>query len=228
MNKYEAKNLEEVLQIASKVENTPVEDLKYVVLSETKGLFSKKCEIAVYGIADVIEYVSNYLVSVLASIGIVAETKASLSDDVININFISDQTPRIIGKNGETLKALNELARSVTYVKYNEHYRILLNADGYKDKKYEKLINMALRIARDVKRTGVTATLDPMTSDERRVIHSALSNDSHIKTQSEGSGKFRHLTIQYVKVAPAPVVETKEVEEVNEESKADITEEKRT
>lgn len=222
MNKYEAKNLEEVLQVASKAENVPVENLKYVVISETKGLFSKKCEIGVYGIADVIEYVSNYLVSILASIGIEAKTQASLSDDVININFVSDQTPRIIGKNGETLKALNELARSVSYVRYNEHYRILLNADGYKDKKYEKLINMAQRIARDVKRTGVTATLDPMTSDERRVIHAALSNDSHIKTQSEGSGKFRHLTIQYVKVAPTPVSETKEVEE---ETKSDTTEE---
>lgn len=210
MNKYEAKNFEEVLAKASEAEGVAPEALKYVVLSETKGLFSKKIEIGVFGLSDVIEYVSDYLIKVLDSVGVKATTQVSLSDDVINISFVSDQTPRIIGKNGETLKALNELARSASYVKFNEHYRILLNADGYKDNKYEKLVNMAMRIARDVKRTGVTANLDPMTSDERRVIHNALANDAHIKTVSVGVGRDRHLTIQYVKVAPTPLGETKE------------------
>lgn len=218
MNKYEAKNLDEVLAQASKAEGVPVEELKYVVLAESKGLFSKKVEIGVYGLPDVIEYVSNYLVDVLASIGIEATTQASLHDDVINLNIVSDQTPRIIGKNGETLKALNEIARSAVYVRFNNHFRILLNADGYKDKKYEKLVSMALRIARDVKRTGVTADLDPMTSDERRVIHTALAEDPHIKTLSVGSGRDRHLTIQYVKIAPAPIEPDKTEEPTDPES----------
>ena len=210
MNKYEAKNLEEVIAEASKAEGVEPDKLKYVVLSESKGLFSKKVEIGVYGLSDVIEYASDYLVKALASIGITATAQASLNDDVIYINLVSDQTPRIIGKNGATLKSLNELVRSAVYVKFNEHYRILLNTDGYKDKKYEKLVSIATRIARDVKRTGVTANLDPMTSDERRVIHNALANDPHIKTLSVGTGKERHITIQYVKIAPTPVVETEE------------------
>lgn len=213
MNKYEAKTLEDAIEAASQAENVPAEELKYVILAQSKGLFSKRVEIGVYGLPDVIEYVSDYLISVLASIDIEATVQASLSEDVINLNISSDQTPRVIGKNGETLKCLNELARAVAYVKFDEHYRILLNADGYKDKKYEKLVAMAERIARDVKRTGVTATLDPMTSDERRVIHTALSGDPHIKTVSLGSGRDRHLTIEYVKVAPAPVAEPEPAEE---------------
>lgn len=105
MNKYEAKNLEEVLAKASEAEGVAAEALKYVVLSETKGLFSKKIEIGVFGLSDVIEYVSDYLIKVLDSVGVKATTQVSLSDDVINISFVSDQTPRIIGKNGETLKS---------------------------------------------------------------------------------------------------------------------------
>ena len=56
-----------------------------------------------------------------------------------------------------------------------------------------------------------------MPSDERRVIHNALSNDVHLKTLSVGTGKNRHVTIQYVNYVPSYSKTTEEV--VNEEQK---------
>ncbi|MDD4532240.1 MAG: hypothetical protein PHW22_02275, partial [Bacilli bacterium] len=88
------------------------------------------------------------------------------------------------------------------YNKYGKHYRVLLNINTYKDQEYEKIIGLAQRVAKTVKRTKITADLSPMTSDERRVIHNALADDVHIKTISVGTGRDRHITIQYVNYVP--------------------------
>ena len=62
----------------------------------------------------------------------------------------------------------------------------------------KKLIQMARKQAKDVQKSKTTITLDPMTSDERRIIHNALSNYSNIKTTSVGQGRDRKLTISYL------------------------------
>ena len=211
MKEFEAKTVEECLAQAK--EELGTEDFKYEVLEETKSLFSKKAKIGVYELSDVIEYASNYVLTVVESLGLNATIKSSLSDDIIHLDLAStEDAPRIIGRGGETLKAINELVRGATFNKFDKHYRILLNINNYKDQKYEKLIAMARRVAREVKNTRVTASLAPMTSDERRVVHNALSNDVHLKTVSVGSGRERHITIQYVNYVPP-----KHVEEVVEE-----------
>ena len=72
------------------------------------------------------------------------------------------------------------------------------DVNDYKDAKYEKIIKKAKRIAREVQNSHVNATLDPMTSDERRVIHNTLSNYHNIKTESSGRGPKRAVTIYYL------------------------------
>ena len=82
--------------------------------------------------------------------------------------------------------------------RYNKHYKILLDIGEYKEEKYEKLIQMARRYAKEVQQTKGKVTLKPMPSDERRIIHGALTNYHNIKTESVGQGKDRRLTIYYV------------------------------
>ena len=69
--------------------------------------------------------------------------------------------------------------------------------NGYKQDRYEKLTRMAIRQARDVRRTKVDAVLDPMPADERKVIHNALADMKDISTKSEGEGAARRLHILY-------------------------------
>ena len=57
---------------------------------------------------------------------------------------------------------------------------------------------MAKRTAKDVLKSRVDVKLDPMTPDERRVIHNALNGMAHIKTESSGEGADRAITIKYV------------------------------
>ena len=199
MKEFEAKTVEEAVEKACSELNVSKEELKYQVLSEQKGLFKKSVKIGVLEIRDVQSYIYNYLDGVLETLGLKADIEIYEKDGINKVDMDSDyDASRIIGRNGETLRALNELVRAAVFTKFNEHYHILLNVNGYKNQKYAKLEGLAKRIAKTVIRTKMSVELQPMTSDERRIIHNVLSNYPNIKTASIGGGKDRHITIQYV------------------------------
>lgn len=199
MLEFEAKTLDEALQNASKQLNLPVEKIKYKVESEVKSLFKKYCKISILEVSDAPTYAVSYLEKILESLNLKAEISTKTVDNILHIDMISDDdASRIIGKNGETLKALNELVRTALFNRFEQHISVLLNINNYKDHKYDKLESLAKRVANSVRRTKMTVELDPMPSDERRVIHNILSTEPNIKTISVGTGKTRHITIQYV------------------------------
>jgi spoIIIJ-associated protein len=198
MKSYVGKTLEEVLNVASEELSIPVDEISYEITKEEKKLFSKKIEIIVFTIADVIEFSEKYVKIVLSDLGLEDEVKSTLDDGVIRIALNTSHNAVLIGKNGQTLQALNSVVRQAVSHKFKRHYSILLDINSYKDEKYEKLIRMAMRIAKEVQKTKVNAVLDPMTSDERRIIHNALSKMKNIKTESSGQGYKRQITIYYV------------------------------
>ena len=198
MEVYTGKTIEEALEEASKELQIPVRDLIYIVLDKKAGLFTKKFQVEIYDLSDVIRFAEDYLLQVVDALGIESSVKSSLDDDVIRISIDSTHNPILIGKNGVTLQALNELVKLATNNHFHKRFRILLDINGYKDSKYGKLARMARKLARDVQKTKTTYTFDPMPADERRAIHNACSNMSHIKTESIGEGKTRQVQIIYV------------------------------
>ena len=92
-------------------------------------------------------------------------------------------------------------------LRLGRRYRILLDISTYKEEKYEKITRMARRIAREVQKSKINAKLDPMTSDERRIVHNALSAMRNIKTESSGSGQKRQINIIYTEEKKTKVAE---------------------
>lgn len=199
MKQYSAKTVEDAVKLASEEMSIPTDQLIFSVIEEKKTLFSKKATIEVYELTDAIEFAEKYIKDVIESLGISGvTTKASLEDDIIRIEINSDHNPILIGKNGITLQALNELVRLAVSGKFRRRYRILLDIGDYKDNKYSRVAFIARKTAKEVQKTKTDVTLDPMPSDERRVVHNALANFSHIKTESSGEGRHRAITIKYV------------------------------
>jgi spoIIIJ-associated protein len=199
MKQFSAKTVDDAVAQAAKELGVDADELVFKVLEEKKALFGKKATIEVYELSDVIEFAQEYVKNVIESLGIGGvTTNASLEDDIIRIEIDSDHNPILIGKNGVTLQALNEITRLAVSGKYRRRYRILLDIGDYKDGKYARVASIARRVAKDVQRSHQDAVLDPMPSDERRVVHNALSNFSHIKTESNGEGRRRAVTIKYV------------------------------
>jgi spoIIIJ-associated protein len=198
MKKFNAKSVEDALQQASTELGLPVEQINYEVTLEEKRLFSKKVEIVVYDIGDVIAFTEQYLTTIMTDLKLDVAVKSQIDDGVLKIILNTSHNSVLIGRNGQTLQAINMMVRQAVGNKFKKHYRLLVDINQYKNDKYEKLIKMAIRIAKEVQRTKVKAVLDPMSSDERRVIHNALTKFNHVKTESIGQGYKRQITIQYV------------------------------
>ncbi len=199
MKYFVGKSVEEALQKASEELISPIENITYEVVSETKSLLGlkKKVQIAAYTEAMVIEFVQNYLIDVIEALGLEVTLSTKYEDGFIRIKISTNHNSILIGKNGRTLQALNQIVRCATNFVFKKRVRILLDINDYKEEKYVKLAAMAKREAIKVSKTKITAVLDPMTADERRAIHNAIANFKNVKTVSEGEGKNRHITIVY-------------------------------
>ena len=198
MEVYTGKTVEEALENASKELNTPVHDLIYIISDKKSGLFTKKFQVEVYDMHDVVRFAEDYLLNAIDALGIESSVKTRVDGEVIRITVDSTHNPILIGKNGVTLQALNELVKLATNNHFHKRFRILLDINGYKDNKYERLERMARKAAKDVQRSKTTYTFDPMPADERRAIHNACNGMNHIKTESTGEGKARQVQIIYV------------------------------
>lgn len=192
--KYIGATKEEALENAAQDQGVEVSELVYDVVGENEACV----QIEVYEIVDIIEYAQNYLKEAIQSVGVDCRVTPSIKDDIIRLKIDSDHNSILIGKNGKTLQSLNELTRIAVSNHFKHRYRVLLDINGYKDDKYDRLCKMARRIAHEVQKTKVTAVLDPMPADERRVIHNTLTNMPNIKTESKGFGKQRQIQIIYV------------------------------
>ena len=213
MRIFEAKNLDEVLALASEDIGIQTKDLVYEVLEEKKGLFKSSIKISVYETTDYIEYAENYLRLVVESLGFTPEFTTSLDGEVIKIEMSTNHNSILIGKGGKTLLALNEIVQVAMTVKFKKRIRVLLDINNYKNDRYRRVTGLARKVAGDVARSKQDATLDPMPSDERRAIHNALSEYRNVTTESIGAGKERQVIIRYKK----PEKKEKAKKETNEE-----------
>lgn len=198
MNEYIGKTVEEALEAASKDLGIAVEDIVYLVSNRTKGILKKKLIIEVYSLADIIEYAENYLLSVLDALEIESSVKSKIEDEVVRITIDSTHNPILIGKNGKTLQAINEILKLAVSNHFHKKFRLLVDVNGYKDKKYYYLSKLARRYAHEVQKTKATYTFDPMSADERRIIHNSVNGMPHVRTESTGEGTRRQVQILYV------------------------------
>jgi|SRR5574344_684328 len=198
MKEFTSKTVDDAVNDASKELGIPADQLVYKVTEEKKGLFSKKATIEVYDVSDAVTFAQEYLKTAIGGMGIQIETTGVVEEDIIRITITSERNPVLIGKNGRTLQALNELDRLAVSNKFRHRYRILLDVGGYKEDKYSRIAYIAKRTANEVLKSHVDVRMDPMTPDERRVVHNTLNGMAHIKTESSGEGMNRAVTVKYI------------------------------
>jgi len=119
----------------------------------------------------------------------------TLTGDIITINLWGNDLGILIGKHGQTLDALQYLVNLVANKYGDQKVRIVIDIEDYRRRRAETLNNLALRIADRVQRRGDKVTLEPMTPQERKIIHMALQDNPHVYTYSEGDEPYRKITI---------------------------------
>jgi spoIIIJ-associated protein len=113
----------------------------------------------------------------------------------IALEVTGDDLGILIGRRGETLAALQYVVRLI--VAHHEKARVPLTIDveGYRQRRYRSLRELALRLAQKAASTKQAMTLEPMPADERRIVHLALSVNPDVVTQSVGEGEMRKVMI---------------------------------
>ena len=197
---YEGKNKEEVLNKALAELNASEEEVYYDVKEETSGgLFkSKKYVITVALKEDVAEYIKAYLKEVTNLMGIEVEFETQKREKYIKVNMISDNSSILIGKNGRTMSSLQDLLRQSIKSKINARVNIILDTNDYKEKQQKNIERLAVKLAKDVVKTGVEVKMDRMNSFERRLVHNRLTNFKGVTTISEGEEPNRCVVIKPV------------------------------
>ena len=124
MKSYTGKTVEEALEQASKDLGIAVDELIYSVSDKKKGIFNKKLIVDVYDLSDIIKYAEDYILGVIDTLGIESTVNSRLDDDIIRITIDSTHNPILIGKNGKTLQALNELVKLATSNHFKKRFRM--------------------------------------------------------------------------------------------------------
>ena len=185
MKRYTARTVQDAVNTACQELGVTIDELNYEVISETKTLFTKKAEIECYTIPMIQEYIESYIRRFIGDMGFEVETVSYLQDGRIYCNINTSNNSILIGKAGVSNT-------------FKKRFEISVDINGYKEDRYKKVASMAKRFGKQVLRTKAEIKLDPMPADERKVMHQELSRFEHIKTESHGEGKNRHMVISYV------------------------------
>lgn len=103
--------------------------------------------------------------------------------------------PATWGRYGQALDALQLLCNLIVSRRTRNDVRIILDADGYRERRADVLRQRALELAAEVKELNEEAELEPLPPQERRIIHTALVDDPDVSTYSEGDEPNRRVVI---------------------------------
>ncbi len=191
------------------------EEVKIDVLREgSRGVFGIGTEEArvrvtlennIENVDSVMETIKDTLQNVLEKMGIEAtvgyqEGEAISGEEKESIpsvfNIEGDELGILIGRKGQTLSCLQYIVKIITANKIQGSLpSIVIDVNGYKQKRQQVLIELAERVAEQVENSGKSCTLEPMLPYERRIIHMALSDHPGVSTESVGYGEDRKVSV---------------------------------
>src|SRR5918994_4467053 len=185
----EESQVEETYEEASADESTEVRDeLSSVFAESTEGVHAAVPE-------ELVDDVKSLVTSVTEAM--VFESRIDVYDagGFIAVDVASDNTALFIGQKGETIDALQYLINAAVYRKRPFVKRIVLDAEGYRQRRVEAIQGIAHRTARRALRERRPVELPPMGPAERRIVHLFLQDNPKVTTASEGSGDNRRVKI---------------------------------
>lgn len=194
------KSVEEAVGLALEELQVPRDRVSVEVLeTPNRGLFGliggKDARVRVTFQPSVEEVALDFLKKVTRAMGMDVGIESSLSEEYLHINITGGDVGALIGHHGQTLEALQYLVSLVATRKSGDKVRVVLDIEGYRKRREETLRSLAARVADRVRRSGQTVALEPMSAQERRVIHLALQDHPGVETKSEGEDPYRKIVI---------------------------------
>ena len=194
-----AKSVDEAKKLALAAVGVSEDEVEFTVTEEgSKGFLGigAKDAAVTAEVKDVVTAAAKkFLSELFATMNVTVEINAEHSDNMLNIDLVGDDLGIVIGKRGDTLDSLQYLTSLVVNSYTEEYIKVTLDAENYRQKRYDSLIALSERLAQKVAKTGRKHTLEPMNPYERRIIHSNLQSNEKVTTFSVGEEPYRKVVI---------------------------------
>jgi len=142
-----------------------------------------------------VEYGRNALNTIVTGVSKSADIDVAQSRGKLFFTITNGESGVLIGKRGQTLEAIQYLLEKMINKKSSNRVRVLVDVEGYLEKRKNNLRQMALRMAEKARRTKKPVTIGQMNSHDRRIVHIQLKDENGVRTQSIGDGYYRKLMI---------------------------------
>lgn len=198
---YTAKSVEEALEKASAELKTEVGSLDYEVVSEAKkglfGLGSQEAVIKVKVEENPDDIALEFVRKILEDLELPTDTLKfeRIDEKEARITVMGDDMGLVIGRHGEILESLQYLTNLAANKGKEGYCRYTVDIENYRARREETLRRVAQKTAARAKRQGRNVTLEPMSANERRIIHSEIQNIDGVTTFSIGSGDGRKVVV---------------------------------
>lgn len=192
--------VEEAVKSALAQLNTTKDRTEVSIIDEgKKGIFgifgSRPAVVKVSVKIDPIEEAKKFITDVANNMGVNVEIESFQDGKHVHFVLTGEKIALLIGKRGQTLNSLQYLTQLVINRYADQYLTVMLDAEDYRKRRNETLIQLAERLASKAVKTGKHVALEPMPSYERKVIHTALVENKKIKTYSDGTEPYRHIVI---------------------------------
>ena len=173
---------------------TEVKEETVVEKEEVKEQRPKREDYIVKNQDKIVSYLQNIVIAMGYPDATVDFSEDGNRHFTLNIKT-EENTSLIIGKRGSTLNSLQFLVNNYAK-KFSSHFfRIEVDCDDYRESRKKTLEELALNLAKKSKKTGRPVELEPMTSVERKIIHTALTGIKNVETETRGDEPYRYLVI---------------------------------
>lgn len=194
------KTVEDAIQAGLTKLGVDKEQVKINVLEQpVKGLFgligSKEALVELTLVPDPIEAALSFLREVTVAMDLKADITRKDEPEGAHISMNGSDMGMVIGRRGQTLDALQYLLNIVANRYSDDHVRIVLDAEQFRERRRKTLEELASRLAMKVIKGRREIELEPMTPQERKIIHSYLQDHGKVKTFSKGEEPNRKVVI---------------------------------
>lgn len=194
------KTVEEAVKQGLKQWDVTEDRVKVTVTEQpSKGWFgligTKNAKVELELIPDPIEEAVRFLKEIFRTMDLGMEVEILAGKDSTTLNFQGEELGILIGRRGQTLDALQYLTNIVANRYSSTHIKIVLDAEDFRNRRRKTLEDLSMRLASRVIRTKKEVVLEPMSSLERKIIHSRLQDHPSVKTYSKGDEPSRRVVI---------------------------------
>lgn len=189
--KIESAESEKIETETAEVENIPAEEIK----SETENIATEEIK-PEFDKEKVIATAKNFLAEVFAAMKIEVEINTVENDSEVVLDLIGKDLGVLIGKHGQTLDSLQYLVNlAANSHDSEEKVYFVLDVENYRNRRATALKKLAKSVAERAIRTRQDVKLEPMSRTERKVIHTALQENSKVETHSAGEDPYRYIIV---------------------------------